>query len=319
METTRFFGKLALFGLLLATVIGLVFSFVLPPEYADTFAIIYRKLDYLKHASSPKVVLLGGSNVLMGIDSGLLEQRFGRPVVNMGLQVSIPLSVQLNEIEAYLRPGDLVVISAEYGAYVYPEGIPDILARQLEVYPAGFFQLDLANVEQIPSILKTMFQGKVDRLRSRGALQLANLAQVFDPAGHLPQVLLDQFDPQGDFVAHLDLPGRPIATKMLFGINQVNPQIFTMLNQVEARIKAKGAAVVLTFPSSRQSNCTATGEAFQVLYWLIKSNVSMPVAGTPESYCYPDQYFFDTEYHLLRQGREIRTEQMVRDLKGFIK
>jgi hypothetical protein len=45
----------------------------------------------------------------------------------------------------------------------------------------------------------------------------------------------------------------------------------------------------------------------------------MPIAGTLESYCYPNQYFFDTEYHLLRQGREIRTQQMAQDLAVFLR
>ncbi len=319
MTPTRFFGKLTLFGLLLATVAWLFFSFVLPPDLADSFAIIYRKLDYLRDAPSPKVVLLGGSNVLMGVDSGLLEKRLGRPVANVALQASIPLSFQLNEIEPYLKPGDLVVISAEYGAYVFPEGNPQILARQLEVYPAGFLLLDPANLQQLPTILKTIFQAKYDRLRSRGSLQPANLQQLLDPAGSVPQSLLNMFDAQGDFIAHLDLPGKPVATKALFGIKQVNPLFFDMVNAVGERIRQKGATAVLTFPSCRQSNCAATGADLQALYELVKSNVSIPIVGTPESYCYPDQYFFDTEYHLLRQGRALRSEQMAVDLQGYIR
>ncbi len=94
-DFVQFISRIVLFSLLLTAVLWLVFFIILPPDYNDVFAILYRKNDYLQNAAGSKVVLLGGSNVLYGIDSELLEERFQRPVVNLSLQVGIPLTMDL--------------------------------------------------------------------------------------------------------------------------------------------------------------------------------------------------------------------------------
>ncbi len=318
-EFARFFAKVALLGALLAIGLWLVFYVVLPPDYSDTFAIMDRKIDALKNAQGPKIVLLGGSNVMMGVDSALLGQKLGRPVVDIAIQVSIPLATQINQIEPYLKPGDLVVMSVEYGSYVFPDGDVNILARQLEAYPAELFQLDSTNLGRLPAILKAMFQIKMNRLITQGGLRLASLNQILDPSSQLPHSLLDQFDAQGDFIAHLDQPTRPIVPKMVMGPNQVNPRFFDVLNDIDRRVRQKGATAILTFPSVRQSTCDASTAAFSRLHTLLPASVTAPIVGTPESYCFSDNLFFDTEYHLNRQGRQLRTEQMIRDLAPYVK
>ncbi|MGK0187479.1 MAG: hypothetical protein ACI9R3_003267, partial [Verrucomicrobiales bacterium] len=79
------------------------------------------KHNRLSKVSSPKLVLVGGSNLQYGIDSSLLEERIGLPVVNMGIQASIGLRFMLAEVEESARPGDLFVVVAEHGLYFKPE------------------------------------------------------------------------------------------------------------------------------------------------------------------------------------------------------
>ena len=318
-EFTRFLAKVALLGLILAVGLVLVFFVLLPPDYSDTFAIMARKMEYLQNAEGPKIVLLGGSNVLVGVDSPLLEQRTGRKVANIAIQASISLDVQINQVEPDLKPGDMVVISAEYNYYVNPDGNPVVLARQLEAYPSDWLRLDPVSLASTPDILKAMFQAKMARLMERGFHPATNLGLVLMPVDRLPQDLLMHFDAQGDFVTHLDQQPRPLPTKMFLGANQINPRIFDVLNEIDRRVRARGATAVLTFPAGRQSDCDLSGPAFQAITSLLQQKVTMPVAGTPTSYCFPDSMFYDTEYHLLRQGRQLRTEQMLRDLAPYLK
>lgn len=315
----RFLGKLALFWILLGSLVWLVFFVILAPDYNETFSMAYRKESYLSSTRSPKVILLGGSNALYSIDSGLLEQRLGRPVVNMAIQVGIPPAMQINQIEPYLAPGDLVVMDFEYSYYVIPNGSVSALARLLEVYPKGALYLDPPNQKALPTILKIIFQEKYNRFQKSGKIQIPAMEELLNPADHLPQSMVNLFSPQGDLLAHLDQPARPITTKPFFGIGQLNETIFGIINDIDQRSQRKGASAILTFPSARQSNCAATAETFQQLTRRLKSAVQVPIVGTPESYCFPDDLFFDTEYHLLREGRRIRTEQMATDLKVFIK
>jgi len=318
-DFTRFFAKVALLGLILVVGLMFVFFVLLPPDYSDTFAIMGRKMAYLQNAEGPKIVLMGGSNVLVGVDSPLLEQRTGRKVANIAIQASIPLEMQINQAEPYLKPGDLVVISAEYNYYVMPDGNPAIVARQLEAYTPGWFDLAPADIARIPDILKDMFQAKMARLMERGFYPATDLGRTFSPYDSLPAALLDQFDAQGDYIAALDKPPRSIVTKMFLGDNQIDPRIFDIFNDIDRRVRARGAVAVLTFPSGRQSNCNLSGPAFLAITAQLQEKVTMPFVGTPASYCFPDNLFVDTEYHLDRQGRQLRTEQMLRDLAPYLK
>jgi hypothetical protein len=318
-KPVKFLAKFLLFGLILSAVLWLVFFVFLPPDYRETFSIIYQKQAYLDQAKSPKVILLGGSNVLYGVDSALLEQRLGRPVIDLALQAGIPLTMQMNQVEARLKPGDLIVIIPEYDSYVFPDGLNPSLARLLEVYPKGITQLDSTNLRDLPDIIKIIFQDKYNRVRKAEIYQLPSLAVVFKPASHLPESLTHSFSPQGDLVAHLDQSGKPISSNPFFDYSQLNPRIIEILNDIGRRAALKGAAALLTFPSGRQTNCTATSQTFTDLFNRLKKDLAIPMVGTPTSYCFPDSYFFDTSYHLLRAGRQIRTLQMADDLAPFLK
>ena len=56
------------------------------PQYGQGYnASLIDKAERLKSVSSPKMVLLGNSNLSFGLESSLLQTRFGMPVINMGL------------------------------------------------------------------------------------------------------------------------------------------------------------------------------------------------------------------------------------------
>jgi hypothetical protein len=316
----EFLAKVCLFGAMLVTTLWLIFFVVLPPDYREPFAVVFIKQAYLSHAAGPKVIILGGSNALFGIDSGLLEQRLGRPVVNLALQFGIPLSMQMNQIEPYLKPGDLVVMSLEYGYYVFPDGSNASMARLLEVYPQAVTWLDPINLKGLPDMLKITFQEKYNRLLSNpGGYPSASIPQILDPGAHLPESLVRTFSPQGDLLAHLDLPGKPIENGPFFTYSQYNARFTEIVTTIDRRARARGALAVLTFPSSRASNCAATEQTFTELKRRLKADLTLPIVGSPESYCFPDAYFFDTSYHLLREGRQVRTEQMAADIQPYLK
>ncbi len=210
-------------------------------------------------------------------------------------------------------------MSLEYAYYVFPDGGNSSLARLLEVYPQGVLWLGPTNLKDLPEIIKIMFQEKFNRFLKTDKLDLPGPGLIFNPAGNLPQSMLDLFSPQGDLLAHLDQSSKPLAPKSFFIISQYNPRTAQLINEFAQRASQKGAKVVLTFPSARQSSCDVTGDNFKKLYARLLSDIRVPLVGTPESYCFPDSYFYDTEYHLLRDGRRIRTEQMAKDLLPFIR
>src|SRR5918911_1472998 len=71
------------------------------------------KAELLANVPSPRIIIFGGSNIAFGIDSELMEQKLGMPVINDGLHVALGVA-PLEEVKKYIRPGDIIIISLEY-------------------------------------------------------------------------------------------------------------------------------------------------------------------------------------------------------------
>ena len=74
-----------------------VLDAVTPAQYSESFlAGLGLKYDLIKQASSPKIVLIGGSSAAFGVDSDLLEEQLpGYDVVNFGLYATLGTSTLL--------------------------------------------------------------------------------------------------------------------------------------------------------------------------------------------------------------------------------
>ncbi|MCO8120158.1 hypothetical protein NHH03_00290 [Stieleria sp. TO1_6] len=98
-----------------------VLAFALGPREPRIRA--WRKSVYEKQesraeqVSSPKVILIGGSNVLFGVDRYLLENELGLPVVKLGPYAPIGADVIADRATRFIEPGDTVVLMAEWSNY----------------------------------------------------------------------------------------------------------------------------------------------------------------------------------------------------------
>lgn len=72
-----------------------------------------RKIEIARTAGSPKIVLLGGSNVLFGLRAALVAEATGRATVNMGVGVLLGADYMLFGLKPLLSPGDTVILAFE--------------------------------------------------------------------------------------------------------------------------------------------------------------------------------------------------------------
>jgi hypothetical protein len=87
------------------------------PQYSNTFVgVLDEKVERLKSIEGEKLVVVGGSSVAFGLDSGLLEEYIGRPVVNFGLYAALGTKVMLDLSRAGISKGDVVIIAPEVSA-----------------------------------------------------------------------------------------------------------------------------------------------------------------------------------------------------------
>ena len=95
-----------------AIVIGTVT--LTPPQYSNSFiGALNEKYDRLHSIDEPKLVVVGGSSVVFGVDSELIEKYTGMPVVNFGLYAALGTKLMLDLSRSAIGEGDVVVISPE--------------------------------------------------------------------------------------------------------------------------------------------------------------------------------------------------------------
>src|SRR4051812_20824293 len=108
------------------------------PFRKEYMAASIDKHRLLEQQPSPRILLIGGSNVAFGYDSPEIKRRLApyNPV-NMGVHVGLGVDIMLGEVEPLLQPGDVVVVSFEYALFddMY-DGIGEVLFLDLEQRPA---------------------------------------------------------------------------------------------------------------------------------------------------------------------------------------
>jgi hypothetical protein len=103
------------------------------------FGLLKEKHQILERARSPKVVFVGGSNLLFGLNGPKVEEGLHRPVVNMGLCLMFPLSYLLDEIKDNVNAGDLIVLSPEYADFSAEYANNIAVADILDIYPRAIY------------------------------------------------------------------------------------------------------------------------------------------------------------------------------------
>ena len=78
----------------------------------------------------------------------------------------------------------------------------------------------------------------------------------------------------------------------------------------------RGITVILSYPSYEEQSFRNSAELIKEMDMLFRAKENLLVISTPESYCYPAEYFYDSYYHLNVEGRVVRTDQLIRDLQA---
>jgi hypothetical protein len=306
-QVRAFFISLLQVILLTAVMIALVFA-AIGPDLSHYFAGSVLQLELIKNTPSPRIILIGGSNVSFGLDAELMQRTLGIPVINDGLHAGLGI-VPLRELEEYLRPGDVVIISLEYQLFSsrdMMDGDPSFLSDWIEYAPERIKFLS-DPWREAPALYATMLQRKVNRQ-----------VNTFLFGGSLDEVrdvfVGTRYNMNGDFIGHLQqasTPRRKISFEP-YSVSAVQREIFLYLEQFHQIAREKDAEVYFAAPASRRTNCKNTGEgAMANFFKTFEERSSIPVLTPLEEVCLPDKYFFDTAYHLNAEGRQLRTERLI--------
>lgn len=301
---TRLVARIVGLGLLL--LLTYVVLWAVPLRSDLVYSSLLDKHNLLLTTPSPRLIFVGGSGIALGLDSKLIEEQLGLPVINMGVNAGFGLQYMLEEVEPYLRQGDIVLVVPEYEHFygTLLEGDQNLLWA-LRIRPASIRQTTWHQLWQLAPEIPNFMQQRIQEIIRRKRDPIYNR---------------NAFNDQGDFVNHLDLPKQQIPLHAIDEGKGLNVKALQTLAEFATEANERGAIVRLIYPAIAQSfwHYQENAAKIEEIHSRIRREQIIEEASVPSDFFLPDELFFDTVYHLLRPGRQLRSEQIATLLKEDI-
>ncbi len=284
---------------------------------AEAYAIKRARAQSLP---SPKVVVLAGSSALFSIDSGLLEKTWGRPVVNLGVNAALGLDYLLRTAEPYLKPQDLVLMPLEYPLYqadrrLNAQLIDHVIGQDPDYWRSLGWGERLRFITQLPAARLLAGLGRQEDPRPPGAgLYGGNALDERGDHRRNDWALLDPAERAAVASAHAEAR----AKCHTYGRqDRPNAPGWRRLRDFHRRLQARGITLWLVPPALMDQPSYHQDPIERRYYQTLPERVralGIPFFGTPESFRYPPEDFFDTPYHLTAQARTRHTLALLAQL-----
>jgi hypothetical protein len=282
-------------------------------------AAVLEKDRLIRSTPSPKIILVGGSNLAFGIDSRMLRDSLKVNVVNMGLYAKLGLRYMLAQVKPYIRAGDVVVIVPEYDQFYgkFSEGDNTLNTALLYAPPDR-----IGDFVKSYSVVDVVLRPRVENVR-RAFLQATADAfgkkNEYFPPDTNPVYNRRSFNQYGDMMSHLgrkSMKPEAIYAGDLPPASEFSREAVEELNDIADAARSRRARVYFLFPSYMDRAYNNNASAIAGLQSRLEREMRIPILGAPKDFVYPSNWFFDTRYHLNDLGRGPRTANMVEILRA---
>jgi len=291
--------------MILILIIFIGISLLLPTTPRASKSLLFSfisKTDLLKNTESPRIIFVGGSNLSFGLNSRAIEERLNSHPINTGIHAGIGLKFMIESVVPLIRQGDLVVLIPEYSHYfLKPEQGSQVLLRLI-------LDVEISNV-------KFLSFGQIINLLPF----LPHYAiRKFDPFEYINTIESDiysvnSFNEYGDADVHWVLeqesfsPFDEISTEF-------NDSVLNLIIEFEKHIAEKGGMLFVSFPGFQEQSYINQEVSIDIAFDKLERS-GLKLLGSPERYKMPDEYIFNTPYHLNKKGVDYRTELLIKDME----
>lgn len=261
-----------------------------------------KKDSMLQHVKSPRIIFIGGSNIVYGLNSELIKDSLRINPINAGVTATVGLVFMMENTLQYIQKGDIVVIIPEYQQFYneFAYGGDDLVRLLFDVDRAGF---DKLRKKQWIGILKNCPNYFVSKFDPREYFNI-NLNPVYG---------LDIFNEYGDSNKHWGMEKKKFSPSNYF-TGDFNYTVIEELKSFRDKLWQKQAILFVTFPGYQAKSFDINHEQiFRIDKELKKEQFIL--LGYPERYKMRDSLMFDTPYHLIKEGVDLRTNLIIEDIR----
>jgi hypothetical protein len=304
----KFITQIVLWSIPFLTIIVIgVFLPTTPKATFQLFMASQEKDSLLTYTESPRIILIGGSNLSFGINSQLLKDELAMNPVNMGLNAGISLKYMMDSSLPEIQRGDIVVLVPEY--HYYKSDIHEINRQMLYVtFDTNREQLRYLNTWQFFNLLPFL---------PKYALTKYNPMQYlgdFSPHSVYGSESYNQF---GDAIGHWGKESVSFSPlSKLEG--EVQPGMMKEIRGFAEQVNDKDGLFFISYPTIDATSYNIWMSYIHKIEKMILA-YNLPVLGTPRDYLLNDSLFYDSAYHLTKDGADIRTKLLIKDLQIVIK
>ena len=278
---------------------------MLPDDKNDYLHAMIDKYALLNSSKNQqRLVVVGGSNVAFGIDSQRMSDVLGIRVINTAVHAGVGLKYTLDDLEAYIKSGDIVLLIPEYQMFYddkFYGGTETIEAVRMS-------PKNISNINRTQAI--KMLKGYPLYVRSKiGYITLSILG--VKKFGDI--YFRDSFNSNGDLIAHLDKENVPFDTQCQ--LDTLNPEVFAYIEKVSQIYSARGAQVLVSYPSLDQSSYEDVRDQLENIDKHLRQMENICVISNYQDYILDHKLFYNSIYHLNKDGRSSRTALLIKDLK----
>lgn len=296
-KTVLYTALFALFALLVCVLTSLLAHPYMMRKGRGSVIDKNRRLAMLP---SPKVVLVGGSNVCYGINSKMLQDSLHMPVVDMTINADVGMLFYYNQVKPFIHKNDIVIGIPEYGA-------DDKIWGDESMYELGIAEAaNLATITPLQWVRLPLYLGAI--IKDNYAIIFSDKAAVINNGREL-------YNAWGDYTGHQ----HDSANLSLLPANKREKS--TMTGPIASRF----SALVEDFDSFCRLQRATYLHAYPVyarpLYnkeyalKLRKALHRVTIIGLPENYLYTFNQLYDSPNHLVFSMRNQRTRQLIADVK----
>lgn len=264
------------------------------------------KHQRLRDAPSPRMILVGGSNLLFGIDSTMIEEQTEYHPVNMGLIGGLRLEYILNEVRDAARAQDLIVLCIEYNTL-------NAAAMQEEA------QVIMGVVAHRPANVRYMTWRQWCHALDRGAMEYAGvvfrhtIANV--TARDNDDSITAHLNRYGDLTRYHDPAVRPDKENNQNTLVKIHPERveanIARINEFVQMMRLRGVHVVFAYPPIPRTHFNEARQVARRFDALLRTRLAAPVILRPGQMVFADRCFIGLSYHLRGEAVRERTQRLI--------
>ncbi len=281
--------------------IGLLLPNNSPARSIDYSILAKHELLADQHQKN-RIILTGGSNVVFGFDSQIISSQVQKPVINHGIHAGYGMKYILDDLKAFVRKGDTVVLSPEYYHFLNKNYLGrEPLLFSLTAKPSNIKLLSIGQcIEVAPYVPKFAFQ----RVKSFAYNILK--AGSFDSS--TPNVYGEfAINKYGDNHTHWDMENEEFHSYVFSGA--LNDNAFQYVLDFQNEMEKRGARLIVVYPSLCESSFEKNENYIKDIDTKLRE-YGVNVLGHPEDFSYSDDLFFDSPYHLNGTGVIQRSKKL---------